>query len=278
MTDHLEPDCILVAVDGSAHAERAARWAAETARLERRPLVVVTVDGDTSETSRRVAHDLGRADADLDVRARTITGEPRQALLELTPDARMLVVGSRGRGALASALLGSVSASLAAAASCPVVVCRPRSDGAPRRGVLVGADGTAESLPVIGFAYRQAALRHLSLTVLHCFWDAVAAVAEYRVSRGQAADAPELDDLRSVVAQSLAGLAEEYPDVPVAISLKHGLVDEALSPRNDGWDLVVVGRHPMTSLARVLTGSVATTVVERSPTTVAVVPEERPTP
>ncbi len=42
------------------------------------------------------------------------------------------------------------------------------------------------------------------------------------------------------------------------------------------WDLIVVGRHPMASLARVITGSIATTVVERAHTTVAVVPDTAP--
>lgn len=269
---------VVVAVDGSEHAERAMRWAAEQASLERRPLVAVSVGDDAGRIADEAVAVARQRHPDLAVPGMAILGEAREVLLDLSRRAHLLVVGSRGRGSLRSVLLGSVSSAVSSHAACPVVVCRPMSGdhepGDPtRKGVVVGADATPESLPVIEFAYRQAALRGQPLTVLHCFWDAVAAVAQYREALGQDAEAPELEDLRALLSQSVAGLAEKYPDVPVTLTLKHGLVDEALSPRHDGWDLVVVGRHPMTSRVRVLTGSVASTVVEQARTTVAVVPE-----
>lgn len=127
---------------------------------------------------------------------------------------------------------------------------------------------------MIEFAYRQASLRELPLTVLHSFWDAAAAVAEYREARGEKVVRPDLEDLRAALSESVAGLAEQYPGVAATLTLKHGFADEALSPRHGGWDMIVVGRHPMTSLARLLTGSMATAVIERAHTTVAVVPQE----
>lgn len=266
-------DSIVVAVDGSDHAARALRWAAEQAFLERRRLVAVAVGGDAGTTSDHAVAAARELHPDLPVEAAAFPGDPRQVLIDLSAHAHLLVVGSRGRGAVQSMLLGSVSAAVSAHATCPVVVCRPTAADRVQRGVIVGADGSPESLPVIEFAYRQAALRGLPLTVLHCFWDAVAAVAQYRQASGKEAAAPELEDLRALLAVSVAGFAEEYPDVPVTLTLEHGLVDEALGPRDGGWDLIVVGRHPMTTLGRVLTGSIATAVVERAHSTVAVVPE-----
>ena len=156
-----------------------------------------------------------------------------------------------------------------------MVVCRPVAAGPKRSGVVVGADGTPESLPVIEFAYRMAFLRGVPLTVLHSFFDAAVAVAQYHEARGEEPDVPDLEDLRASLAQSVAGLGEDYPGVPVSFTVKHGLADQALTPRDDGWDLVIVGRHPMTSLERVLTQSIATAVVERARVPVAVVPEMR---
>jgi hypothetical protein len=71
----------------------------------------------------------------------------------------------------------------------------------------------------------------------------------------------------------MAAVRARYPDVPVAIELVHGLVDECLSRRQRAWDLIVVGRHPVDSFARRLTGPMATAVLQRAHSVVAVVPE-----
>jgi nucleotide-binding universal stress UspA family protein len=167
--------------------------------------------------------------------------------------------------------LGSVSVAVLKSAACPVIVCRPAPDG-PTDGVVVGADGTEESLPVLEFAFAQASLRELPLTVVHSFWDAVAAVAQHREAGGEVVDQPEFEELKMLLATSIAGFGEKYPDVDVTIQLRHGLTDEALSRPGSAWDLVVVGRHPMTGLRRTLSGSIAASVAERSRAVVAMVP------
>lgn len=263
---------VVVGVDGSAHAARAVRWATEQAALEGRRLVLVGVGDKAAELVDDAAELVRAVRPDLTIVGSAETGDPREVLVEMSSSAHLIVVGSRGRGAVRSMLLGSVSSAVSSQATCPVVVCRPEGDDEARAGVVVGADGTPESLPVIEFAYRQAALRGLPLTVLHSFWDAAAAVGQYREARGLPVEAFELEDLRASLAASVAGLAEQYPDVPVTLTLKHGFAEEALSPRDGGWDLIVVGRHPMSSRERLLTGSVATAVVERARATVAVVP------
>ena len=272
-------DRIVVAVDGSDHAERAVRWAADQASLEKRRLAVVSVGGDAAGdvvddavATARLLH------PDLSVAGIAISGDPRQVLIDASAHAYLLVVGSRGRGAVRNLLLGSVSATVSAQADCPVIICRPTNNDETQAGVIVGADATPESLAVIEFAYRQASLRNLPLTVLHTFWDAAAAVAQYHEARGEKSDAPELEDLRATLSVSVAGLAEKYPDVPVTLTLKHGFADEALSPRHGGWNMIVVGRHPITTLGRLLTGSISTAVIERAHATVAVVPDVQHSP
>ncbi len=55
---------------------------------------------------------------------------PAQAVLEHAADAQLIVVGTRGRNALAGALLGSTSMNLLNHARVPVMVCRGVDEGA----------------------------------------------------------------------------------------------------------------------------------------------------
>jgi nucleotide-binding universal stress UspA family protein len=269
------PGSVLVAVDGSESAERALIRATEEARLQRRPLVVVTAgDGDSSVNADAVRRARESA-PEIEVGGLTAPGDPRGSLIDLSYDAHLLVVGSRGRGALRTRLLGSVSAMVSQLSSCPVVVCRPHAPEGRAAGVLVGADGTPESLAVIEFAFEQASLHRRPLTVVHCVWDVVAAVAALHDVPVDEIESGTHDDLYLMLSESVAGFAEKYPDVPVTLRVAYGLIDDVLGARSTEWDLVVVGRHPLDSIGRLVTGSVAHAVVERSRTNVAVVPTER---
>ena len=58
------------------------------------------------------------------VHAKLVEQSPTESLLDEAKDADLLVVGSRGRGALRSLLLGSVTSTVAQHAACPVVIVR----------------------------------------------------------------------------------------------------------------------------------------------------------
>jgi len=62
------------------------------------------------------------------VRELVLRGDPSQILLDVAKDADLLVVGSRGHGGFAEALIGSVSARCVHHSRCPVVVVH----GAPK--------------------------------------------------------------------------------------------------------------------------------------------------
>jgi nucleotide-binding universal stress UspA family protein len=139
---------ILVGVDGSDHSRRALEWAMREAAHHDVPLTVMTVhpgpvrpatqiywdipnlpeDSHNLEHIRaaveqftdKVANELGEAAPEITVDV--TRGDPAHELVNASHDCDMIVVGSRGSGAWAQLLLGSVSSKVTHHAACPVVV------------------------------------------------------------------------------------------------------------------------------------------------------------
>ena len=272
---------VVVGVDGSPEASRAVSWAGRLARDEGRQLVVLHAVGELAGPSAG-AHDLVREEAErvghhaagVQVRTLVVTADPRQALLAAARDgAAAVVVGSRGRGPLRSLLLGSVSGTVARYAACPVVVVRPHHPGRIRHGVLVGADATEGSTAVVEAAFRIASERSLPLTVSHVRWDAVAATGNaYGVALAGTAGPHDVEDARVDVSETIAGLREKYPDVPVQVRISDGSPWHELVAAAETMDVLVVGRHDRDMLDRLLYGSVTIAAVEHATCPVLVVP------
>ncbi len=138
------PERIVAGHDGSAHAAQALTFAGELAtRCEAKLIVayatgasVAIEPGDVEDSV--TPHGMRETvdgwcaplrDAGVDYDLAIVEGDARTALLEAVQDhnADLLVVGTRGRGAVAKLLLGSVAASLVRHADLPVTVV-PRTD------------------------------------------------------------------------------------------------------------------------------------------------------
>jgi nucleotide-binding universal stress UspA family protein len=288
---------IVVGVDASELSSRALAWAVEQASAERRSITlayaihaVTPAYLDSAAVHPQEARDALRAEghqvlaaarAEVERRAPGMEvqevfqfEDPRELLLTLSRSAALVVVGSRGRGKLRSLLLGSVGSALVRHAHCPVVVHRPGNPGIVRHGVLVGADGSEESGAVLEFAYREASLRGLPLTVLHCYSELDAVAAAAYIGNEPVVD---VQSERLLLAESVAGFAEKYPDVAAHTETARGLPQEALVRRGKDMNLVVVGAHQAGLLSRALFGSVSLAVVEHAESPVAVVPVSTPT-
>ncbi len=284
---------IVVGVDGSPASDQAVSWAADQAALERRSLTLVHTIGanawvDQSGKEYDVAMSVARTEGEAllnrsasvathRAQQRTIhrvlrLGDPRLVLLELSDEATMIVLGSRGRGPVRSMLLGSVGLTVTEQASCPVVVLRPRHVGTVRRGILVGVDGTERSRAAIEFAYRQASIRSQPLTVMLCFFDTLS----WSVGTvGPADDDESAAPHRLALMESVAGMTEKFPDVDVTLTLHRGPARDALIHAAKTMDLVVVGTHPHGHFAGLVQTDVGRAVVEHAQSVVAVVPDPR---
>jgi len=133
---------ILVGVDGSPESKAALEWAIGQAEAKSAKIrVVMAVEDTTSDvwiSHGPLASRLKTAHQHLDhlvkgyreghpkigVEHEVREGRPAEVLLDEAKHADLLVVGGRGRGAIAGALLGSVSLHCVAQSPCPVVVVR----------------------------------------------------------------------------------------------------------------------------------------------------------
>lgn len=142
---------VVVGVDGSAPARAALEFAYRDAARRGAPLWVVAAysppeytqiwleagvgideaeHGDLTAKVRRAAQrmtdgvraDLAGEPAPASIQVVAVAGLPAQILTELSAEADLLVVGSRGHGGFASMMLGSVSLQCALHATCPVTV------------------------------------------------------------------------------------------------------------------------------------------------------------
>lgn len=119
-------DHVVVGYDGSSASSLALDFGLEFARRQQLPVRVVAAQPVHTEH-----HRVTREEMDADVRRRAggqdaelihIDGHPAEQLLRLAADARLIVLGSRGRGGFAGMLLGSVSQTVLHHAACPVAV------------------------------------------------------------------------------------------------------------------------------------------------------------
>ena len=83
---------------------------------------------DANKAARQTVDDVVRAHPELaavEFTVEAIAGPPGPVLVDASDGADLLVLGHRGRGALRSALLGSVGLHCVLHATCPVTVVRP---------------------------------------------------------------------------------------------------------------------------------------------------------
>jgi nucleotide-binding universal stress UspA family protein len=289
-TEQQDREHIVVGVDGSPASQVAVDWAAHEAALRgdslrllhiaqpptmtavAEPLVIVGLSEWMDRRGRDALADAvriaGEAAPQLDVSSEMVTGSAVSGLLDHSKDARMLVVGCRGLGAVGRTLLGSVSSALAHHARCPVTVIRDEESPTTtpaQAPVVVGVDGSEVSERALALAFEEAALRGVGLIAVHAWSDA--GVLDF-----PAFDHAEFQQAaRRVLAERLAGWRERYPDVRVERVVAWDSPAHALLEQSRRAQLLVVGSHGRGGFAGMLLGSVSAEVVHGAAVPVTVV-------
>ena len=299
---------IVVGVDGSDQSICALTWAAREARRRGTPLHVVTAytvpifaassmdagytaiddavirDGARSVQEKSLARISPRG---LEIIPRVESGDAAAVLLELSEDAELMVVGSRGRGGFVGRLLGSVSSALPAHAKCPTVIVPLRTAGrlpesgvaAPagspvaddvHQAVVVGVDGSEQGRAASLVAAEQARSMGLPLRIL-------CALPPFSGSLAWVPAPLDVEALHAdLLVQLSAGrewLQSHFPDLEMSVELVDGPPAEIMVERTAKAELVVLGTRGRGGFTGMLLGSTSQSVLHHAKGPVMVVPD-----
>ena len=274
---------VVVGIEGTDSSHDALNWAAAAAASRKDTLEIVYAigvpyadmillyDDAIEQDAQSLLHDERdralSAEPDLTVTTTLSRETPGKALTEASERAAMVVVGSHPYGVLERVFSGSLAYQVAAGSHCPVLIV-PQETGAGGSGVVVGADGSPDSVAAVALAATEADRLGQELTVVHA-WRSPDLFLSGDTGRGYRDERVEEGE-GVVLAESVAGLGERYPDLVVHQLLVQSQPAQALLDAAKGARLLVVGSRGLGGVARMLLGSVSHTLVLHSPCPVLV--------
>lgn len=209
----------------------------------------------------------------LTVGSRAVTGRPGPAIVAEAERWRadLLLVGSRGRGPLTSAVLGSVASEVVDRSPCPVLVARASRVSS----IVLADDGSADAsvaAQVVGSGLFAA--RVIVVSVAHVtapFSSGVTATMRAAAGEAQHEAIAEARDEHAAIAdrrvQRLRGAGLE-----ATARVREGDPGDKIlaAAEESGADLIAVGTRGRTGVGRLILGSVAHTVLHRTKASVLV--------
>jgi nucleotide-binding universal stress UspA family protein len=237
-----------------------------------------------TEATRRFRR-LQRQFDPLEVDGRVLYGAPADELAELAAqeEAALLVVGSRGRGAVKAALFGSVSSALSRAADRPVVVVRPDMAVAgpeatgDRSPIVCGVDDSPQARGAARVAAALASGLGTELVLVHAYSRVRSAATIPAGGIAPPVDHQALDERQQRAGKTLLRqVAEDTADIaPVSTRLEADAPASALElcTKEEQAELIVVGTHGHGALASALLGSTSVALAAGGPVPVVMVPE-----
>jgi nucleotide-binding universal stress UspA family protein len=221
------------------------------------------------ETTRQVLAGVGR-----EVDAVVKVGRPASTIVDVSREveADVVVLGSRGHGAVSSAVLGSVAAEVVDYAPCPVLVARNDR----MTSVVLAHDGSPAASQAEAIVLTMPFLRELPIRV----------VSAWSVPLAHLGDLTGASVINGDVYDELVRGARAYAEdvaLQAATRLKtagrtavaqvaEGSAADAINSSAGPTDLIVMGTRGQTGLARLLLGSVARGVLHRARSSALFVP------
>jgi len=286
---------IVVGVDGSLGSQNAVRWGLTLAERRHAPVRLIhafdpplhelriggsevgTV-GSSFEGARKLldaTYDAARlSHPRLTITSELVDDGPASALIEASRDAATVVIGAHGIHDFSYFVAGSTTMNIASHAHCTVVaVPNKKAQTVPGRGIVVGVDGSEVSEAAIHYAFEEASETGQALTAVHAWTDPLTPNAlGWTISTLYDEEAYARDQ-EILLAESLAGWTEKYPDVEVTRRVLHEQPVQALAGEAKNAALLVVGCRGLGAMRSMLLGSVSHGVLHLAACPVAVVHE-----
>ena len=263
-------EMILCAVDDSEAAARVLHTAQGLADAWGAELVVVHAFASSDEDADRAKASIGArlSGAGMSSDVRLIEGPSARAIIETAEHdgAELIVVGSRGRGSLRSAMLGSVSRGLALDASCPVVIVPSgehwadavNGDGDAQASVVCGVDGSDQALAAAALAGRLATRLGARLVLVHARQN-LRAVRTYPGASMKTPPVTGQEDAVRELAARVIENAEQAAGVSAVAVVEPGPPTEVLEAvaERENARLIVIAARGIGAVRAALLGSVA---------------------
>ncbi len=286
---------VIAGVDGSDESLQAAKWAAAQVSHGGGTLTLVcayaiasyssvALDGGFSllddraleANAVRIVEQAAAALADFEIPIATQVevGDPASVLTELSREADLVVIGSKGGGGFADRLLGSVSSALPAHASCPVVVVPEHQSGrpfVPVKRIVVGVDGSEVASTALKRAVDEAEIWDAQLTVVTAVPIATPGVAGLSWIPAPINHQELIEDIRTAMDISIAEAKGER-EIQISRHALDGSPAALLTEFSTAVDLVVVGTRGRGGFAGLLLGSTSQAVLHHSTCPVMTVP------
>jgi nucleotide-binding universal stress UspA family protein len=280
---------IVLGVDWSDEARKAAMWAAEEATRHNVGVRLVhalnmsgltsagafvppadfftTIESAGHDQLNRVRDEIHRTYPNLALEVDLQTGHPVYTLIEQSRHAGLLVVGGRKQTAVRSLLAGSTALGVAAHAHRPTAVIhgQPGRELPTSGPVVVGVDGSPASESAIAIAFEAASMRGVGLLAVHA-WTEFVSDSEYLFARGFFPDWRSIEaEQREMLAERLAGWQEKYPDVTVQRVVGPEKPAPYLLSHAADTQLLVVGSRGRGGFVGMLLGSVSQKLIHQAP-------------
>jgi nucleotide-binding universal stress UspA family protein len=278
-------DPVVVGVDGSRGATGAAQWAAAVAERFGAPLLIVHAKPARGHDPSGVIAELEAAGTAVlresveailscaehavrehlrDLRVSTArVGRPvDEALVGLSDNARLIVLGGDELSLGTAILVGSTTTAVASHSRCPVVAWRGDATAPTRQPVVLGIDHDHDSRGAVRAAFEFADRLGVGILAVHT-WTTRRPAGDVSIPFLIDWDRVE-EDARQHLSDVLSFWIKLYPDVDVTEVVDPGKPSRALLRAAEDAQLIVIGNRGRGLLAGVLLGSTGLNLLHHS--------------